>query len=182
MKSWADKTLNLQHNTPKKYYNISFQLNSAVSAVNTLTTNREPMSHEIYIFVYVCVRYTHIMSQGSIVLIILACECSWALWCHSIFQCLFGHKQTSKSHETYVPYSDSAWNPCNLWFRHILFYGKNPFMTLAGSVFYKIWSGRFLALTIFGKIHFLLTSENEFFYQITCDGIESFIDFMSIKA
>ena len=31
---------------------------------------------------------------------------------------------------------------------------------------------------IFGKKHFLLISENEFFHQIKCDGITSFMGFM----
>ena len=31
---------------------------------------------------------------------------------------------------------------------------------------------------IFGKMHFLLLSENEFFHQIECNGMTSFMDFM----
>ena len=34
------------------------------------------------------------------------------------------------------------------------------------------------ALIIFGKILFPLISENEFFHEIKCDGMTSFMDFM----
>ena len=35
-------------------------------------------------------------------------------------------------------------------------------------------------LIIFGKIHFLSKSENEFFHEIKCDGITSFADFIRL--
>ena len=39
----------------------------------------------------------------------------------------------------------------------------------------------FFAVTapiIFDKIHFLLISENEFFHEIKCNGMTSFLEFM----
>ena len=48
------------------------------------------------------------------------------------------------------------------------------FLILAGSAFYEIWT----ALIISVKMHFLLLSENEFFHEIECNGMTSFMDFM----
>ena len=46
---------------------------------------------------------------------------------------------------------------------------KNSFSDIAGSSFYEI----FTAPIIFGKMHFLLILENEFFHEIKSDGITS---------
>ena len=40
--------------------------------------------------------------------------------------------------------------------------------------------GAVTAPIIFGKMHFLLISQNEFFHEIKCNGITSFMEFMSI--
>ena len=42
--------------------------------------------------------------------------------------------------------------------------------------------GAVTAPVIFGKMHFLLISENDFFYEIKCNGITSFMDFMIVYA
>ena len=54
---------------------------------------------------------------------------------------------------------------------------KTHFLILAGSVFYQIWIGWLTTLIIFGKMHFLLISENEFTHEIKCNGMTSFMDF-----
>ena len=36
----------------------------------------------------------------------------------------------------------------------------------------------YIAVIIFGKMHFLLISENEFTHEIECNGMTSFVDFM----
>ena len=41
--------------------------------------------------------------------------------------------------------------------------------------------GAVTAPIIFGKMHFLLISENEFTLEIKCDGMTSFMDFMAIN-
>ena len=38
--------------------------------------------------------------------------------------------------------------------------------------------GAVTAPIIFGKMHFLLISENEFFHEIKCNGITNFMEFM----
>ena len=39
--------------------------------------------------------------------------------------------------------------------------------------------GAVTATIIFGKIHFLLISENDFTYEIKCNGMTSFKEFMN---
>ena len=39
----------------------------------------------------------------------------------------------------------------------------------------RLWS---LILIIFGKMHFLVIPENEFFHEIMCNGMTSFMEFM----
>ena len=51
-----------------------------------------------------------------------------------------------------------------LLFHYSLFHDKTHFLLLA--------------LAIFGKMHFLLMSENEFFNEIKRDGITGFMDFI----
>ena len=70
-----------------------------------------------------------------------------------------------------------TWSSWNLLFRHILFHGKLisdirrkcilPSMIRAGTT-----------PIIFGKIDFLLISENEFLHEIKCKGTTSFMEFM----
>ena len=55
---------------------------------------------------------------------------------------------------------------------------KLIFPSIAGCALYLIWLGRIPALIILGKMHFLPISENEFFSEIKCNGITSFMDFM----
>ena len=56
---------------------------------------------------------------------------------------------------------------------------KTPVLTLAGSAFYQIW----YAPIIYNSMHSLLISENEFFHEVKCNGMTSFMDFMwCIKA
>ena len=65
--------------------------------------------------------------------------------------------------------------------RFIYFMKKKEKVILAGSAFYQIWLGQSHPNHIrqlFGKMHFLLTSESEFFFhEINGDG--SFMDFMA---
>ena len=64
-------------------------------------------------------------------------------------------------------------------FRHVLFHEKTHFLILAGSVFCQkmIKAVNRGAVNIYGKIHFLLISEIEFFHKIKVtelrDGITS---------
>ena len=53
-----------------------------------------------------------------------------------------------------------SWIPWNLSFRNLLFHEK------------------FIALIIFGKMHFLLIPENEYFHEIKCSRITSFMGLM----
>ena len=56
---------------------------------------------------------------------------------------------------------------------------KTNFLIKARSAFYQIWLGGLTALIIFGKIHFLLISENEFFHEMKCDRTTVCMEFMS---
>ena len=55
-----------------------------------------------------------------------------------------------------------------------LFVKKTHFLILAGSAFYQIKS--------FGKMHFLLLSENQSFCEIKYDEMTSFMEFMSCSS
>ena len=52
------------------------------------------------------------------------------------------------------------------------FLKKPSFLKLTGSAFYSP--------IIFGEMQFLLISENEFTYEIKCNGMTSFMDFMTV--
>ena len=71
-----------------------------------------------------------------------------------------------------------TWIPGNLSFRYILFHEKNPFLISAGSALLPSMINAVTVPIIFGKTHFLLISENEFYHEIKCNGITSFMEFM----
>ena len=72
-----------------------------------------------------------------------------------------------------------TWSPWNLSFCYILFHELTHFLILAGSAFLPNMIRAVPALIIFGKIHLLVTSENEFFHGIKPDRTTSFMDFMT---
>ena len=53
------------------------------------------------------------------------------------------------------------------------------FLILAGGAFLPNMIGAVTAPIIFGKMHFLLIPENEFFHEIKFNGMTSFMDFMT---
>ena len=113
------------------------------------------------------------------------------LWQHSIIWCLFRHTITAKTMTLRLPlvgkkglktllrfFCDSTqnmffWNSGNLSFCYIWFHVWTHFLILAGSALYQI-----CPLMFFGKMHFLLIPENEFFHEIKCNGMTSFMEFM----
>ena len=58
-----------------------------------------------------------------------------------------------------------SWIPWKLVLPSHFISWKSPFLIMTGSGFYQIWLGREPQHIIFGKIHFMLISENEFFMK-----------------
>ena len=74
----------------------------------------------------------------------------------------------------YVFSARCSWIPWKLVFPQHFISWKTHYLILAGCDFYQIWLEWLTALITFGKIRFMLISENEFTREITRDGITSF--------
>ena len=55
---------------------------------------------------------------------------------------------------------------------------KNSFSDISRKCIWPNMNGAVTAPIIFGQMHFLLKSENEFFHEIKCNGRTSFMEFM----
>ena len=55
---------------------------------------------------------------------------------------------------------------------------KNSFSNISRKCILPNMIGAVTVPIIFGKTYFLLISENEFFHEMKCNGMTSFMDFM----